>query len=104
MAELTSGQRAQLTSALMRAYSAYNEEMPILKADLRAGVDALDTFLNDNAAGINSTIPQPARGALSTPQKAVLFTAVQVARYMVDNPAAIDELAHLLGQVREELG
>jgi hypothetical protein len=103
MAELTGTQRAQLTSALMKAYSAYNEEVPILKADLRAGVDALDTWLNSNAATINSTLPTPARTGLTTPQKAVLFSGVQIARYIVDNLEAIGELTYLVNKAQEEL-
>lgn len=104
MAELTSEQRRKVNAAVMRSFSAYEEQVPILKTDLRAAVDALDTYLNTNASAINQAIPQPARAALSTGQKAVIFTAVQIARYMIDNPTAIDELAHLLGQVREEVG
>lgn len=103
MAELTSEQRRRVNAAVMRSFSAYEEQVPINKTELRAAVDALDTFLNNNQAAINTAIPQPARGALSTGQKAVIFTAVQIARYMIDNPTAINELVHLLGQVREEM-
>lgn len=103
MAELTSEQRRQVNAALMRTFSAFSEPIPVTKTDLRAAVDGLDTFLNNNGAAINSAIPQPARGALSTGQKAIVFTAVQIARYMIDNPTTIAELAHLVGQVREEM-
>jgi hypothetical protein len=46
------------------------------KADLLAAVNALDDFLNTNAAAINSAIPLPARTALSTAQKAALLNYV----------------------------
>jgi hypothetical protein len=54
----------------------------VTKADLRAAVDALDDFLNTNAAAINTAIPQPARGALTTTQKAKLLMFVIRQRYV----------------------
>jgi len=54
----------------------------ILKSDLRAAFDALDVFLNDNTTAINNAIPQPARAALSTQQKALVLMAVVVRRYL----------------------
>jgi len=56
--------------------------MGLTKADLRAAVDALDNFLHTNAAAINTTIPQPARGALTTTQKAKLLQFVIQKRYV----------------------
>lgn len=54
----------------------------LTKADMRAAVDALDAFLNDNAVTINSAIPQPARAALTTQQKALLLRFVIARRYL----------------------
>lgn len=54
------------------------------KADLRAAVNALDAFLDTNAATINAAIPQPARGALTTRQKALLLMYVVARRYHVE--------------------
>jgi hypothetical protein len=53
----------------------------LLKADLQAAFNALDQWLSDNAAAVNSTIPQPARGALTTVQKSRLFRDVIKKRY-----------------------
>lgn len=72
MAELTSGQRQELWAELMRELSNDRETVGVTKADLRAAVDALDTWLNSNAATINAAIPQPARSALTAAQKARL--------------------------------
>lgn len=55
------------------------------KADLRAAVDALDQFLEDNKTTINNAIPQPARGALTTKQKARLLVWVVERRYLTGN-------------------
>jgi len=51
---------------------------------LRAAVDAVDTFLETNASAINSAIPQPARGVLTTKQKALLLMYVIGRRYVVE--------------------
>jgi hypothetical protein len=53
----------------------------VTKADLRAAVDALDTFLNTNAAAVNNAIPQPARSELTTRQKAMLLMYVISRRF-----------------------
>lgn len=54
----------------------------LVKADLRAAVDALDDFLETNAGTINSAIPQPARAELTTQQKALLLQFVIARRYL----------------------
>lgn len=57
------------------------ETVGIVKADLRAAVNAIDDFLETNAAAINNAIPQPARGALSAAQKARLIAYVALRRW-----------------------
>ncbi len=80
MAVLTDQQRFETWAQYMRENAA---PIAVSKPDLRAAVDAIDTYLNDNAAAINSAIPQPARSALTTVQKALLLTAVVAKRYIV---------------------
>jgi len=53
----------------------------LTKDDLVAAVGGLDDFLEANAAAINQAIPQPARGALTAPQKAALLSFVAMRRY-----------------------
>jgi hypothetical protein len=53
----------------------------LTKADIQATVVAIDDWVVANAAAFNSTIPQPARGALTAPQKALLFEMVLRRRY-----------------------
>lgn len=54
----------------------------LTKADIRAAINAIDTFMNDNAAAMNSAIPQPARAQLTTTQKARLLQFVINKRYL----------------------
>lgn len=54
----------------------------VTKPDLRAALNALDDFLNTNAATINSAIPLPARTSLTTAQKAMLLMYVVQKRYI----------------------
>ena len=78
MAVLDNTDRAKLWADFM---SSNTEVMGITKADLRAAVDAIDDWLNTNASTLNSVIPQPARGTLSTKQKAKLLVHVIEKRY-----------------------
>jgi hypothetical protein len=78
MAVLADADRAAVWSQWMHLN---REDCSITKADLRAAVDALDVFLDNNAAAINSAIPQPARGALTAAQKARLLSLVALRRF-----------------------
>jgi hypothetical protein len=82
MAVLADADRILAHAELMRRFSADSLPCSIVKADLRAAVNAIDQFLSDNAAAINSAIPQPARGALSTTQKALILMFVIEHRYL----------------------
>ena len=53
----------------------------LLKADLRAAVNAIDQWAHDNAVAFNAAIPQPARAQLTATQKARLFAAILLKRY-----------------------
>jgi hypothetical protein len=53
------------------------------KTELRAAIDAADQWAEDNASAFNLAIPQPARGALSAKQKALLLMLVVAKRYGV---------------------
>jgi hypothetical protein len=54
----------------------------LTKHDLRNAVNAIDQWLQDNAAALNAAIPQPARAQLTTVQKSQLLTAVVRKRYL----------------------
>ena len=76
-------------TARFETWQIYMQEVPrgeqytITKVDLRAALNAIDTWLSDNAAALNAAIPQPARGAMSTAEKARLTQYVISKRYLV---------------------
>lgn len=76
MAALTEEERKEIWAEFQREASAKREALPLTKAQLRAAVNALDDYFDANGAALNSAIPQPARGALTTRQK--LFLVVYV--------------------------
>lgn len=78
MAVLTDEQRREAWAEMMRLGG-----VSIAKADLRAAFDAIDSFLDANAAAIDQAIPQPARSGLTTQQKALLLALVVRRRYDV---------------------
>lgn len=80
MAQLSSGDRALVCGEINRS-GPIIQGLTILKADLRAAVDAIDTWVDDNAAAFNTAIPQPARGALTAKQKAALLMFVVEKRF-----------------------
>ena len=73
---LAEGERAQVHAELQRHWSRLRLPCGVTKADLRAAVDAVDQWCEDNSASLNAAIPQPARGALSAAQKAWLLCYV----------------------------
>lgn len=80
MAVLGDSERFEVWAQIMR-------ELPmpgVTKPELRAAVNALDTWLNDNAAAANAALPQPARGALTVEQKAALLSYVIARRYLME--------------------
>lgn len=82
MAVLSTEDRVETWADYMRAASNDGDLLTLTKPDLRAAVNALDDFLNTNAAAINTAIPQPARGALTAAQKARLLVFVINRRYL----------------------
>jgi hypothetical protein len=78
MAELTTEQRVALKDQAIRNIIGMTG---LLKADIAAAANGLDTYIHSNAGAINNAIPQPARSALTTAQKSKLLTLVLQARY-----------------------
>jgi hypothetical protein len=81
MAILTDEERLQVRAVFNQLNNAERNAIGITKADLAAAAAAIDSFFDTNAAAINQAIPQPARAALTTRQKAILVTAVIRKRY-----------------------
>lgn len=82
MAVMSDADRSAVWSEMMTDCSQRLEGLGLLKTDLRAAVNAIDAFLNTNAAALNTAIPQPARSALTTAQKARLLMFVIQRRYI----------------------
>lgn len=55
----------------------------VTKAQVRAFIDAVDQWADDNAASFNAAIPQPARAQLTARQKALGFRLVVKRRWEV---------------------
>ena len=81
MAVLTSQQRAEVTRQLMEEMSENREPCDVSKADLRAGVDATDAWLDANAAAANTALPPNVRSGLTQSQKSMMLTAVANKRW-----------------------
>lgn len=80
MAALAEADRVACWGKMMRESSS---TLALTKPDLRAAVDAIDSWVESNQAAFNNAIPQPARGALTTKQKAGLLMIVVSRRYEV---------------------
>src|SRR5262245_48275747 len=61
------------------------------RADLRAAINATDDWVVANAASFNSALPQPARGTLTAPQKALLLSYVVRRRYVIRPSAELSD-------------
>lgn len=81
MAVLPDPDRAEVAAQIQRVVG--NVPGSLSKADLRAAINAIDDWVDSNAASFNTAIPQPARGALSARQKAALLTYVVTRRFEV---------------------
>lgn len=79
MAVLPDADRAQIHREFMR--DCKEAFTGVVQADLRAAVDGLDSWFDTNAPAVNLAIPQPARGNLTTTQKALLVIGVIMKRY-----------------------
>lgn len=59
----------------------------LTKPELRAAVDAIDTWFDTNAATLNAALPAAARTKMTTQQKAALLSYVIAKRYLVEQGA-----------------
>lgn len=84
MAVLQDADRVQVSGDLQREASRTNTALPgMTKADIKAAIDATDTWIDTNAAAFNTALPVAARTNLTAQQKAQLFLFVAKRRYEV---------------------
>ena len=65
------------------ASNARDQLAGVTRADIRAAIDAADTWADSNAASYNAALPLPARTALTAKQKAQILMYVIRRRYEV---------------------
>lgn len=65
MAILSETDRARIWRGLMRYWSGLREGIDLTKPDLRSAVDATDTWINNNQASFNSSLPASAQSNLT---------------------------------------
>lgn len=82
MASLPDQDRFETWAEFMAELSASREPVSIDKNDLRAALNAIDAWIDSNAASLNSAIPQPARSGLTASQKARLLVHVVRKRFV----------------------
>lgn len=83
MPVLTDADRSAQWARAMRDMSDVREALGVNKPELRAALDAIDGWVEANAASFNAAIPLPARTALSAKQKARLLMLVLQRRFEV---------------------
>ena len=84
MAVLTSAKRKELWAEFMQKVSERREPLGALtKSELRDALNAIDVWVDDNAALFNAALPQPARSEVTAKQKAELFMFVVSGRFDV---------------------
>lgn len=81
MAVLSDTDRAEIAALIMRELSDAREPCAVLKAQIRAAVDACDNWQNDNAAAFNTALPVAFRNGATAAQKSRLFRLVARFRY-----------------------
>lgn len=80
MAVLSAQQRIDCAAEWQRNF-AVGETISVTKTDLKAALDAIDSWVDTNTASFNTAIPQPARANLTAAQKARLLLYVVRKRF-----------------------
>jgi hypothetical protein len=84
MAVLSDSDRSAIWADFMASAGPLLETLfGMSKTDIRAAVDAADSWADSNAASFNTAIPQPARGAMTAKQKARLLVWVVERRWKI---------------------
>ena len=77
MAVLIDADRLRIHRGLMRYWSNLRETVAgISKADLKAAVDAADSWVDNNAAAYNTALPATFRNNATASQKSLLLVGV----------------------------
>ena len=82
MTVLTEEDRADCSTEFQREESRDRSPIGGTKADIRVMINALDDYMDTNAAAMNQAIPQPQRGMFTAAQKAKVLNFVVRKRYL----------------------
>lgn len=83
MAVLSNADRLAIWGEFMRTAENILGAGGLTKAELRAAVDAVDQWCDDNTSSFNTAIPLPARTTLSARQKSALLRYVTFRRWEI---------------------
>lgn len=83
MAQLSNTDRLNVTALLMRDLSNSFTETNLTKIQLKAAIDAVDTWVDDNSVAFNNNLPAEAKANLTAKQKAQLLFLVLQKRWEV---------------------
>lgn len=81
MAVLEDSDRESVWADFMRRMGPETRSGALTKADLRAAVNAMDVYVQNNAAAINNAFPVASRQALTNVEKIGIFAYVALKRY-----------------------
>lgn len=81
MATLSEGARQEIWRKLMKQWSKDRTPTSLLAVEVKAAVDAVDQWIDDNAVSYNNALPAAARAAMSAGEKARLLSMVALARF-----------------------
>ncbi len=82
MADLPDESRDDVSKQIERLWSREFLPCAIGAQDLRAAVDAIDSFMDSSATAVNNAFPPAAKAGLTTAQKAVVLMYVTARRYI----------------------
>lgn len=78
---LTTAQRNQVAAKINQDISFIHESTTLLRADIRAAVDAADQWAEDNAASYNTALPTNFKTGATATMKARLLAHVVTKRF-----------------------
>lgn len=79
MAAMTEPERLEIHARIMRDLASFGP-WAITKVDLKAAIDAIDVWIDSNAASFNNALPAAAKSGLITAQKTLLLSYVLLKR------------------------
>ena len=80
MAELSEQDRVRVQAGIQHHWSQLLERTGFSASDLKAAIDATDTWINDEEGNYNTALPNPFKTNATQAQKTLLFNIVAAMR------------------------